>query len=125
MLPAAVNGISCFALIDSGNTFGSVISSRFFNKLPGDLELVQVAGTATIQTAHASTSLQVLGRPRFPLHITLGPDSSYPKVQFRPAVVRDLSMDVNLSFPFLQLHRIDILQSKNCLSFRGLSLIHI
>ena len=113
--PVLINNIKSYAMIDSGNLCCNVISSAFATKLglsKNDLEPIK--GFSQINTAKKQASLAVLGRPKRPLYISLGP--SRTKIFFPCVVLENLSMEINISGPFLQKHKMDLHHSIGCLS---------
>ena len=116
-LPVIVNNTACSALLDSGNTYRSAISLDFFKKLgfsEADLEPLPQTSVATALTGH---DLTVLGMPRTKLHLRLADHDTV--INFQPAVIKDLSMPINISGPFLKQHHIDQLHSQNAIRFQG------
>jgi hypothetical protein len=68
-------------------------------------------------TAKEGAALEILGETPAPVKMKIG---SLDRVfQFKPIVVRGLTMDLNISGPFLQQHGIDQLHSRGCLLVQG------
>ena len=119
-LPVAVNGIKCDALVDSGNTWRCVISTEFMKALGLDKSDLLPIGSKGVSTARSGEKMEVLGEVPHQLKLSLGTnDVSLP---FRPAVLRDLGMAINISGPFLKNHGLDQLHSKNAIRYKGLLL---
>ena len=70
-----------------------------------------------LKTAKEGAELEILGETALPVRATLG--SSDKIFKFRPVVVKGLTMDANLSLPFLQKNQIDQLHSRGCLRVGG------
>ena len=103
------------ALIDSGNTWRTVISPEFAIKLGINLktDLRPIRPSCTIGTAKSGQNLNILGETKTKLHLSFG--NSVTKFQLRPVVVENLSMSINISGPFLKRHNIDQIHSRDCL----------
>ena len=110
-----IEGQYSAAFVDGGNVFRSVISEEFYRKLPGvQLRPIEID---SIGTASESARLKVLGRVHRPLKLTLlGQPFSF---KFQPVVLRGLSMEVNISGPFMKRNEWDELHSRNCLRIKG------
>ena len=116
-LPVRIGGVSCRALVDSGNTWRTVISfdlavtmglkKRDLKPLPGP----------PVETASEGVNLEVMGVPKRALELEV----PYLGRSFRcrPAVVKGLSMPANLSGPWLKMHGWDHLHTQDCLSIGG------
>ena len=104
-LPVKVNQRTELALLDSGNLLISVISKKFYDhlNLPQD-SLVPVWDLPTISTAKKGAALHVLGRLRQPLTITLAPFTT--PLTFRPLVINNLAMPINISGAFMHKNNI-------------------
>jgi len=116
-----LNGFPCTGLVDSGNLWECVISPHMLQRLgiaTADLEAVPIARLATAKTG---SSLEVLGRVRRPLQLQFldAAEGAAELIHFRPVVIQDLAMEVNLSGPFLRKHGINQLHTKDALDFRG------
>ena len=113
-----VNDISGVALVDSGNTWRTVISPAFATQLGINLTTdLRPLSISRIGTAKQGSSMQVLGETSRHIHIMLGDCPT--KFKIRPVVVQGLSMPMNLSGPFLKRHNIDQLHSQNSLCLQG------
>ena len=110
-----LGSIAGVALIDSGNTWSTVISSDFFEYLGFSLQrdLKTLANSPTIGTATQNNNLDVLGETRQFMHLSFPPLQT--KFKVKPAVVANLSMNINIAGTFLKRHNIDQLQSEDCL----------
>ncbi len=116
-LPVSVNNSNTAALIDSGNLWGSVISTSFFLRLGLTRDDLRPARATTVGTAKAGASMQIWGVPKKPLSLRIGGQPT--QLRFQPTVVEGLTMDVNLGGSFLKQHGIDQLHSKDALRFQG------
>ena len=120
-LPVRVRGMECHALIDSGNTWRSVISEKFMRELGlngTDLQPLKGSDSDTvITTAKKGERLECLGETRNCLYVSLG--GMETKFKFRPAVIKDLSMSLNLGSHFLHRHRMDQLHSTHEIQVQG------
>ena len=113
-----VNGYSATALLDSGNLFYSVCSLSFLKTLgKTEADLVPLPGQSHITTAGENQKLTILGRLKHSLKLQLGQHPTITK--FRPVVIQNLSMSLNLSGPLLKTHKIDQIHSKDSLLFQG------
>ena len=107
----------CSALVDSGNVWRNAISAKFLKKLGLTMSDLRPLTIKTIGTAKAGSDLKVLGELKTPLHLKLGGAEKIFKT--RPVVIQGLAMPLNLSGPFLKLHGIDQLHSKDSLRVQG------
>ena len=113
-----INGLSVPGLVDSGNFYYSCISENLLTSLGIKLkELEILPGNPKIATAAEGSSLTILGRLKNSLKLKLGDHSTI--IKFKPVVIRDLAMPLNLSGPFLKSLHIDQLHSKGGLLFQG------
>ena len=113
-----LGGLAGVALIDSGNTWRTVISCNFAKQLGLDLEKdLKPLAVDTIGTAKSGETLDIIGEPFNYLTLTFSP--LLTKFKVKPVVVRNLSMNINISGPFLRRHHIDQLHSKDCLKVQG------
>ena len=104
-LPVKINQRTELALLDSGNLLISVISEKFFHHLAlGQNALIPVSGLNTINTAKQGAALKVVGRVRTPLKLTMAPFTR--PILFRPLVIANLAMPINISGAFMQTNNI-------------------
>lgn len=75
--------------------------------------------TRAIGTAQRGSLLRILGEVPARLDLTFLDKPDAPVLPFKPAVVRGLAMECNISGPFLKGHGIDHLHTKDALSIRG------
>ena len=98
-------------MADTGNLFRVAISKGLADKLgltPKDLE--PIPGYATLGTAaDDGEGLKVLGKVKRRLRLNLGGGTR--DIAVRPVVLANLSMAMNLSGPFLKMHKIDVLSN--------------
>ena len=116
-LPVKINGVQCDALVDSGNTWRSVISIGFMRALGLKTNQLLPPPPFSINTAKQGQQLEVLGIVPRSLSVKLSGDTK--ALLFQPAVLRDLTMPVILSGPFLKRHQINQIHTQNCLSING------
>jgi transposase InsO family protein len=94
-----------------------VISARFLKKLGLTTDDLRPLETKAVGTAKANSSLRVLGETKQILRLkTLFPEFSF---EFQPAVVEGMSMDVNISGPWMKAHKWDQLHSEDCVHIQG------
>ena len=72
-----------------------------------------LTNSPTIGTATQNNNLNVLGETRHFMHLSFPPLST--KFKVKPAVVANLSMNINIAGTFLKRHNIDQLHSEDCL----------
>ena len=118
-LAVDINGQPCAALVDSGNLYRCVMSEKFFRtiKSPKPLDIKPI-GIKTIRTADKKgKGMEVLGEPMEALTLC----TRKPKLQFhfRPVIVRNLAMDLNISGPWMKTHNWDQIHSKSSLRIQG------
>ena len=117
-LPVRVNGVECRALVDSGNTWRTAISYQFLKALGLDeTDLQPMKDAPNISTAKKGGYLTCLGETKTNLHLNLGGGST--RFKFRPVVIKDFNMSLNLGSTFLRKHQIDQLHSKDCIRVQG------
>jgi hypothetical protein len=120
MCAITLNGKATTALIDSGNLIANVISEKFATRIFGnDLKpyVQAIEGFQYIGTAEKGAKLSVLGKVIHPLDLKI--EGSRVKFKTQPLVLKGLSMDVNISGPFLATHGIDQLHSRGALKIRS------
>ena len=76
-------------------------------------DLKPLTNSPTIGTATQNNNLNVLGETRNFMHLSFPPLST--KFKVKPAVVANLSMNINIAGTFLKRHNIDQLHSEDCL----------
>ena len=104
-LPVTINGIAASALVDSGNLWRNAISEEFLHQLGLNKEDLRPLLNTKVGTASASADLEVMGETKVPLKLNMGGLTT--KFKFRPIVLKDLSMHINLGGPFLKQYNID------------------
>ena len=110
----SINGFSGTALIDSGNTWRTVISPSYASTLGIDCTKdLKPLSMKTIGTAQKGGQMKILGETKNNYHITFSPSAT--KFKFKPVIVEGLSMPINISGPFLRRHNIDQLHSRDSL----------
>jgi len=115
-----LNGNSTYALIDSGNLLVNVISEKFAKKIFGEnIEkyIQPLEGYKYIGTAEQGGKLKVLGMVIQPIDLRF--HGSKVRFKTRPLVLQGLNMAVNISGPFLALHKVDQLHSRGSLKIRN------
>ena len=116
-LPVHLGGVSCRALIDSGNTWRTVISWDLATTMGLTKKDLKPLPGPPVETASEGVNLEVLGVPKRSLDLYvpyLGRN-----LRCRPAVVKGLSMPANISGPWLKMHGWDHLHTQDCLSIDG------
>ena len=112
-----MNGTSVKALVDSGNLMCNVISEDFLRRLAIPVADLRPVGFAKVGSAKKGAAMEVLGQVPKPLHLRFaGLHKPFP---IQPLVLRNLSMPLNISGPYLKRAGIDQLHSKNALSIQG------
>ena len=112
-----LNDERVYAYVDSGNNVENCMSVSMFKRLGLKLHNDLKPLNKIIGTAHADAPLTILGRTRKRLPLKF---SGHSKVFYtRPLIVKNLSMNFNLSGPFLAKHSVDQLHSKGSLSIDG------
>lgn len=105
-------------MIDSGNLWRTIISPAFLRRLGyAKTDLRPVPGLTKIGTAKKGANLVILGQLRHYLPLRFGAEGEVFKVQ--PVVVEGLTMDMNISGPFLKTHQIDQIHSADSLRIKG------
>ena len=115
--PIRVNGQFCKALVDSGNLWRTCISEEMLARLGWTKKDLTKLRIGAVGTAKKGSSLKVLGETKVPVKIQFGDQDK--KIKCKPVVVRGLTMEMNLSGPFLKQHQIDQLHSRGCLLVHG------
>ncbi len=116
-LPVRLGGVSCCALIDSGNTWRTVIRSDLATTMGLKKKDLKALPGPPVEMASEGVNLEVMGIPKrvIELHVPcLG-----RSFKCRPAVVRGLSMPGNISGPWLKMHGWDHLRMQDCLYIEG------
>ena len=110
-----LGSVAGVALIDSGNTWRTVISADFAKTLGINLltDIRPLKNACLVGTAKSGETLDILGETKTYMHLSFG--SLDTKFKLRPVVINNLSMNINISGPFLKRHNIDQIHSKNCL----------
>ncbi len=112
-----LNKIPFLALVDSGNLWRNAVSESVAKKLGFRREDLRSLEVTRIATAKQNATLKVLGE--LPHDVTLLLGTHQTPIRTKPIVIEGLSMDVNLSGPFLQNQRIDLLNTRGCLRWKG------
>ena len=104
-------------MIDSGNTFSSVISPKLLAQLGYSIGDLIPYPVKSVGSAKRGAALQVLGQVPKPLIIQFG---GTPKtLTLQPVVLKDLNMDMNISGPTLQQWGISQHHRDSCLELNG------
>ena len=116
--PVKVNGLKAFALLDSGNLCSNAISLKFAEKLGYTVEDIKpLAQMSEVGTAKSGATLKVCGLLPKPLRLQFG---GHPTLfRTRPLVIDGLSMNLNISGPFMAKAGLDQIHSRNALSVQG------
>lgn len=116
-VPVRARGLEVLAQVDSGNTFRNVISPQMLHKFGYSHKDLRPLPVTQVGTARKGSHLKVLGELRPNLQVRLGRYKHAFKM--RPVVVEGLSMDMNISLPYLRQNGIDQLHTKRCLRHRN------
>ena len=117
-LPVRVNETRVKAMLDSGNVFRIVMSKKLSDQLGiRKSHLRPLPGYTTIDTAAEGAQLEVLGETRKKLRLNLGGGTK--DIFCRPVVLDRLSMDLNISGPFMKKHGIDLIQTRGVATVQG------
>ena len=113
-----INGIAGLALMDSGNTWRTVISREFAIQLGLDLQTdLRTLPNSKVGTAKENESLNVLGETKRHMHLSF---ANFPtRFKFRPVVLEGLAMPINISGPFMKRHGIDQIHSRDSIKIQG------
>ena len=109
-LPMRVNNVTVVGMMDSGNLWRVALSWAMAQKMGlrrKDLRVVQ--GYEKIGTAANEGQLEVMGETIKKIMINLGGGTR--DIPCRPVVIKNLSMPLNVSGPFMKKHRIDLLHT--------------
>ena len=125
--PATLGRLSCAALIDSGNVYRTVISEEFAKKLRINVKTLKPLDDDQVQTAQKNSPLHILGEVKHALQLKFFPENDDAPASFyiKPAVVRDLGMDLNISGPFLKRFGIDQIHTKDALRLKDGRLVKL
>ena len=117
--PVKLNNKTFIALLDSGNLCNNVINMQTLDKLglsiQNDVEPIE--DLPRLGTAKSGSSLIVKGIVRKPLKLQFGNHTSI--FLTRPLVCSGLSMDLNISGPFMKKIKLDQLHAENCIQIQG------
>ena len=116
-LPLTLDGHHCHALVDSGNLWKDVISDKFAKVLGLGPKQLRPATQHRVGTAKDGAELQVMGEVRTPIAMRIAQTGQL--FRFRPAVIKGLSMDVNISQGWLAQHKWDHYHSTGHLRIGG------
>ena len=109
-LPVRVNNVALEGMLDSGNLWRSAVSWDLAQEMGlTKKDLREVPGYKTIGTAATEGELVVLGETKSKVIINLGGGTK--DIAFRPVVIENLSMNLNISGPFMKRHKIDLLHT--------------
>ncbi len=112
-----VNDYPCTAMVDSGNLWRTVLSKKFADRIGLTQDQLRPISVTHLGTAKEGAAMRVLGETKKPVTLRMGGVAL--SFRLRPLVVDGLSMDMNISGPFLQQQGIDHLHSQQCLSVKG------
>ena len=117
-LPVRIDNVRIRAMLDSGNVFRVCMSKRLADELGIQAsQLRPMPGYTTIDTAAEGAQLKVLGETKRKVSLNFGANTK--SITCRPVVLDKLSMDLNISGPFMRRHGIDLLQSKGVARIQG------
>ena len=111
-LPCTLEDTVTVGMLDTGNTFYSVMSEELARAVGADLDnLRRVPGKETVGTASDGEELEVIGQVRKRLAMRLS--AATRPLYIKPMVVRGLSMTLNLSGPWMAKHGMTIDPGRN------------
>ena len=106
-VPCVLGDTVTTGMCDTGNTYHCVVSEDLARATGADLNnLKKVPGKDRVGTAGEGEGLEVLGQVRRRLMLKL-PHRTRP-LYIKPMVIRNLSMDLNLSGPWMEKHGMKI-----------------
>ena len=114
-LHVSLNGLETSALLDGGNDYRSCISDTLATNLGLTDKDLRPVDETRVGTAKADSNLLVIGEPKKPLRMNV----HGVNFKFRPVIVQGLSMDVNISGPWMHSHNWDQLYGKNQVRIQG------
>lgn len=101
-----INHVACYALLDSGNLVGNIISLSFLKRLGFTTSDIRpLPRIHKVGTAKAGTHLEILGEVIRPISLRFG--GSPTVMRFQPLVAQGLVQPINISGPFLAQQGID------------------
>ena len=110
-----LNNVPICGYVDSGNNFCNAMSVRCLKRVGLTLQDITPI-KENVKTAKKGSTLTVLGRVSKKIPLTFkGIDLTFFT---QPVVIKNLSMDFNLSGPFLKQNAIDQIHTRNVLSWR-------
>lgn len=105
-------------MIDSGNLWKTIISPSFLRTMGYTRkDLRPVPGLTKLGTAKKGADLRILGQLKHTVLLQFAHHGT--SFRLRPVVVEGLSMDMNISGPFLKANRIDQIHTKDSLRIQG------
>ena len=105
-------------MLDSGNNFRVCMSKSLADQLGiTPAQLRPMPGLTDLGTAAEGAQLAVLGETKEKLTLNLGGNTN--NIACRPVVLDNLTMDLNLSGPFMKKHGIDLIQTQGIARFQG------
>ena len=111
-LPVTLDTTPCLALPDSGNNWRNVISESLMTRLGYTLKQLRPLLKHKVSSANKSP-LVVLGE--LPMSIPFRIHGLSTPFKTRPAVIRHLHTDFNISINFMRAHGINELHAENCI----------
>ena len=115
-LPVVINHQVASAFIDPGNVWSNAISEGFFKTLGFSHHHLRRMKTGAAMSA-GNKAMVILGVPKIALRLTVQPLGTHYK--FLPVVVRGLTMDINISRPWMKEKGWEQLCSEDCLRING------
>ena len=106
-IPCTVEDTVTTAMIDTGNTFHSVMSEKLAKAIGVDVNnLRRIPGKDRVGTAGEGEELEVLGQVR--KRLTMRLTAHTRPLYIRPMIVKGLSMNLNLSGPWMSANKMKI-----------------
>ena len=111
-LPVTLGTTACLALPDSGNTWRNVISEDLMTKLGYNLSQLHPLPNHRVSSANKRAPLTVLGE--LPTSLSFRIHGCPAPLKTKPAVIRHLHTDFNMSVNFMRAHGINEIHTENC-----------
>ena len=109
-LPVRLGNVTSVAMMDSGNLWRTAVSWEFAQKMGlNKRDLKAIPGYGKIGTAAKNGALDVMGETIRKIRLNLGGGTR--DLLCRPVVIRNLSMPLNVSGPFMKRNGIDLLHT--------------
>ena len=104
-LPTLIKGREVLALIDSGILWRTVMSESLFRQLGYTRNDLRPLPGVSLSTAKTGSKIPILGESRHYMYLGIG--GGRTKLKFKPVILGQLNMPLNISASFLSRHGID------------------